>query len=331
MPLSVPLLLPPGAPLPPAASSTLCPGPISHRPASTAYRHPKKYNPQECPSTSGQHPIPLCSLGQRALNELSAITFPASSHPFLTPPQALHPSSGHTPGHGQGHLPSSHHLETQQLLLRPLDVSELSVRRLSLHREHHRCVLSSSACWMSAGPFSVCPLGSLRPGASSLSDGFCLVCFLKATPGAYEGSQARGPIGAAAAGLHYSHSHARSKMHSSRQHWILNPRSEARDQTRVLTDTSWALNLLSHSGNSCFIFLNPPPPTDDFCICISREAPSPEVQKHTRIPHPVSRGCFGGRILACPQVSSLRHVTATLKTTKQSLLSAPTSSSRTFC
>ena len=38
--------------------------------------------------------------------------------------------------------------------------------------------------------------------------------------------------------------------HSSRQHWMLNPLSKARDQTHNLTDTSWVLNPLSHSGNS---------------------------------------------------------------------------------
>ena len=35
------------------------------------------------------------------------------------------------------------------------------------------------------------------------------------------------------------------------QHQILNPLSEARDQTHILTDTMcWILNLLSHKGNS---------------------------------------------------------------------------------
>ena len=34
--------------------------------------------------------------------------------------------------------------------------------------------------------------------------------FLRATPAAYRGSQARGRTGAAAAGLHHSHSNARS-------------------------------------------------------------------------------------------------------------------------
>ena len=37
---------------------------------------------------------------------------------------------------------------------------------------------------------------------------------------------------------------------SSWQHRILNPLSEARDQTHVLMDSSWALNPLSHNGNS---------------------------------------------------------------------------------
>ena len=41
---------------------------------------------------------------------------------------------------------------------------------------------------------------------------FCF-CFLRATPVAYGGSQARGLIGAVAAGLHHSHSNARSLTH----------------------------------------------------------------------------------------------------------------------
>ena len=46
-----------------------------------------------------------------------------------------------------------------------------------------------------------------------------IYCLFRATPVAYGGSQARGPIGAVAAGLH----------HSLWQRWILNPWSEARD------------------------------------------------------------------------------------------------------
>ena len=41
--------------------------------------------------------------------------------------------------------------------------------------------------------------------------------------------------------------------HSLQQCWILNPLSEARDQTRILRDTSWVPNLLSHNENSTFI------------------------------------------------------------------------------
>ena len=38
--------------------------------------------------------------------------------------------------------------------------------------------------------------------------------------------------------------------HSSRQHWILNPLSKARDRTPVLMDVSQVRYLLSHEGNS---------------------------------------------------------------------------------
>ena len=41
---------------------------------------------------------------------------------------------------------------------------------------------------------------------------FCL-CPFRATHSAYGGSQARGLIGAVAAGLHHSHSNTRSKLH----------------------------------------------------------------------------------------------------------------------
>ena len=38
---------------------------------------------------------------------------------------------------------------------------------------------------------------------------------------------------------------------SLQQHRILNPLSEAGDQTCILVDTSWVLNPLSPNGNSC--------------------------------------------------------------------------------
>ena len=42
---------------------------------------------------------------------------------------------------------------------------------------------------------------------------------------------------------------------SLRQHQILNPLSEARDQICILMNTSQVLNRLSHSGNSQNIFI----------------------------------------------------------------------------
>ena len=65
----------------------------------------------------------------------------------------------------------------------------------------------------------------------------------RASPAAYGGSQARGQIGAVASNLCHSHSKAGSNPlsnlhHRSRQRWILNPLSKARDQTCVLMDTS---------------------------------------------------------------------------------------------
>ena len=52
--------------------------------------------------------------------------------------------------------------------------------------------------------------------------------FFKAAPVAYGRSQARGQVGAAAAGLH----------RNSQQHQILNPLSEARDGTHLHMDAS---------------------------------------------------------------------------------------------
>ena len=70
---------------------------------------------------------------------------------------------------------------------------------------------------------------------------------------AYGSFQASGRIVATAADLHHSHSNTRSELHSQLQLWqyqLLNPLSKARDQTCILMDTNWVLNLLSHNGNS---------------------------------------------------------------------------------
>ena len=45
-------------------------------------------------------------------------------------------------------------------------------------------------------------------------------------------------------------SHVFDLHYSLRQHKILNPPSEAMDQTRILMHTSWVRNLLGYNGNS---------------------------------------------------------------------------------
>ena len=67
---------------------------------------------------------------------------------------------------------------------------------------------------------------------------FFVFCPFKATPMAYRGSQARGPIGTVAAGLHHSHSIC-DLHHRYWQCWIVNLQSEARDRTHNLMVLSW--------------------------------------------------------------------------------------------
>ena len=50
----------------------------------------------------------------------------------------------------------------------------------------------------------------------NLEGGVVFALLFRAAPMAYGGSQARGRIGATAAGLHHGHSHARSSTHSAR-------------------------------------------------------------------------------------------------------------------
>ena len=69
--------------------------------------------------------------------------------------------------------------------------------------------------------------------------------FFWATPMAHGGSQARGQIGAAAASLH----------HSSQQHQIFNPPSEARDWTRNLLVPSSTMGTPSFFFFFVFCFL----------------------------------------------------------------------------
>ena len=99
------------------------------------------------------------------------------------------------------------------------------------------------------------------------------LCLFRALPVAYGGSQSRGRIGAAIAGLHHSHSNTGSKLcllptPKLRQCQILNPLSKDRGRTRSLRLLVWLfplrhnsnstrqiLNRLSHNGNSEHFFL----------------------------------------------------------------------------
>ena len=87
--------------------------------------------------------------------------------------------------------------------------------------------------------------GSLTRYTTRELPSLSLFLLFRATPVAYGSSQARGPTGAAAAGLHHSHSNMGSELllhlhYSSRHCLILNPLNEVRDRTHVLMDTSWA-------------------------------------------------------------------------------------------
>ena len=89
------------------------------------------------------------------------------------------------------------------------------------------------------------PLGSFDSTSAQGLEGslfyFCLFLLFRAAPEAYESSWARGGI----------HSHSNCDLYCSLQkYWVLNPLSKARDQTHILMDISWVLNLLSHNGNS---------------------------------------------------------------------------------
>ena len=78
---------------------------------------------------------------------------------------------------------------------------------------------------------------------------FCFFYFFMATSEAHGSSQARGRIGATEEACATATA-TPNPSHSLPQCRILNPLSEARDQTHILTETCWVLNLLGHNGNS---------------------------------------------------------------------------------
>ena len=88
-----------------------------------------------------------------------------------------------------------------------------------------------------------CQYQFLYGSAHKYSHTYLSIWLFRATPTAYGDSQAGGPVGAVIAGLCHSHSNASLNCvcdlhYSSWQRRILNPLSEARDQTCILKDTS---------------------------------------------------------------------------------------------
>ena len=88
---------------------------------------------------------------------------------------------------------------------------------------------------------------------------FCLFvfCLFRAAPAAYEGSQARSPIAAVAAGLYHSQSNpdpsgVRDLYHSPWQCWIPNPLSEARGRSCNPMVPSWIRFHCAMTGTSHF-------------------------------------------------------------------------------
>ena len=86
--------------------------------------------------------------------------------------------------------------------------------------------------------------------------GFVVIVVFRVTPAAYGSSQAKESSqrcscqSAPQPQQTWDPSHICSLHHSSRQCQILNPLSEARDQTHILMDTSRVRNVRSHNSNS---------------------------------------------------------------------------------
>ena len=78
---------------------------------------------------------------------------------------------------------------------------------------------------------------------------FFFFFFFRSAPAPCGSSQARGRLGAAAAGLHHSHSY-----HSSWQCQILNPLNKAKDRTCILMDTRWICFHWATTGTPDLIF-----------------------------------------------------------------------------
>ena len=124
---------------------------------------------------------------------------------------------------------------------------QISVRAETTLRAKCKCNAGEVRVPVAPSPFSTAP----TPSASTqlflsffLFSFSVFFCLFRSAPAAYGGSQARGRIGAVAAGLHHRHSNTRSQpcLQPTPQLMampILDLLSEARDQTRNLMIPSW--------------------------------------------------------------------------------------------
>ena len=130
------------------------------------------------------------------------------------------------------------------------------------------CVVNTSRCLFR--PFWECLTSSIYVSENSPSDcpanpcvGFLLLlllfCLCRAAPVADGSSQARAKselqllLAYTAATATWNLSLIRDLHHSSRHCRILNPLSEAREQTHILVDTSQVLNLLNHQRSFPYV------------------------------------------------------------------------------
>ena len=145
----------------------------------------------------------------------------------------------------------------------------------------------------------------------------CCFCFyffgcFRAAPAAYGSSQARGPVGATAAGLYHSHSNATRDpsqiCHLHYSSWkcqILNPLSKDRDPTGVLMDASWVRLPLSHARWELLVNLHFSSEPIKAAVmisfkCVSRPSPRPP----SSVPYP-SQGI--PRLILC-QAHNKRYI-----------------------
>ena len=138
---------------------------------------------------------------------------------------------------------SFYHSDLSPLL--PISILSHSSKPLPPGFQHH----ISNSSLESSKQFCPCSIRTSTPTPCPISNQLLLQAsafffFLRVAPAAHGSPQARGGIGAAAAGLYHGHCNAAQiqaestmEYHSWWQRWIFNPLREAKDHTCILTDT----------------------------------------------------------------------------------------------